>query len=550
MTTTNPPRAEDPGSRGPAATASARAAWWVGAGIFLSRISGFVRDAVVAYYLGTSRATDVWSLGLRTPNVIQNLLGEGTLSASFIPVYAGFVGDDRHEAAGRFAGAALGLLGLAAYGLALVGMLAAPWLVPLVYPEIPPPYQELLVTVIRIMLPMVATLVVGAWALGVLNTHRRFFVSYVAPVLWNAAIVGAAVTAGTGFGYAAVGRDTDIVLALAWGALAGSALVVLFQLPFVLGVLRHFRLSFRARVEGVAEAVRNLVPVVAARGVVNLSALLDGILAALLAMGAVTTLGRAQTLYVLPISLFGMAVAAAELPELSRRHRAEASELAERVRRALERAGFFLVPSLAAYLVFGEVLVEALFERGTFGAADTRAVAVVLAAYALGLLASGRSRTLSSAFFALRDTRTPARVAVVRVLVSLAVGVPLMFPLDRFGVGDLRFGAAGLALGASVGAWVEYALLRRHLSSRLPGHGPRARHTAALVAAAVLASGVALAERAWIEPTIRGAAPPAFEGVLAAAGTALAFGVAYLVAASVFGPGRGFRAPRTTPTAR
>lgn len=549
MKTTTPPP-DEPAPPGPAETSLARAAWWVGAGIFLSRISGFVRDAVVAYYLGTSRATDVWSLGLRTPNVIQNLLGEGTLSASFIPVYAGFVGENRHEAAGRFAGAALGLLAVAAYGLAVAGMVLAPWLVPWVYPEIPPDYQALLVTVIRIMLPMVATLVVGAWALGVLNTHRRFFVSYVAPVLWNAGIIGAAVAVGTGLGYAALGRDGDIVLALAWGALAGSVFVVLFQLPFVVGVLRHFRLSFSTRVEGVHEAVRNLLPVIAARGVVNLSALLDGILAALLAMGAVTTLGRAQTLYVLPISLFGMAVAAAELPELSRRHRADVSELAGRVRSALERAGFFLVPSLAAYLVFGEVLVEALFQRGTFGAADTRAVAVVLAAYALGLLASGRSRSLSSAFFALRDTRTPARVAAVRVLVSLAVGVPLMFPLDGFGVGDLRFGAAGLALGASAGAWVEYAMLRRHLARRLPGHGPRGRHTAGLVAAAALASGVALAERAWVEPVIRAGVPGAYEGVAAAAGTALAFGVAYLVAAWALGPGRGLRARRRTHPAR
>jgi putative peptidoglycan lipid II flippase len=520
---------------------SARAAWWVGAGIFLSRISGFVRDAVVAYYLGTSRATDVWSLGLRTPNIIQNLLGEGTLSASFIPVYAGLVEEGRDEEAGRFAGAALGLLAVAAYGLAILGMLAAPLLVPLVYPGIPPDYQRLLVTVIRIMLPMVATLVVSAWALGVLNTHRRFFVSYVAPVLWNAGIVGAAVTAGTLLGFAAAGRDRDLVLALAWGALGGSALVLLFQLPFVVGVLRHFRLSVSTRVTGMREAIRNLAPVVAARGVVNLSALLDGILAALLAMGAVTTLGRAQTLYVLPISLFGMAVAAAELPELSRRHMSDPAALAERVRGALERVGFFLVPSLAAYLVFGEVLVEALYQRGDFGTPDTRAVYVVLAAYALGLLASGRSRTLSSAFFAVRDTGTPARVAVVRVLVSLAVGVPLMFPLDRIGVGELRYGAAGLALGASVGAWVEYVLLRRALSVRLGEHGPRWGHTLRLFAAALVASGAALGERAWFEEGLRTAVPAGWQGVVAAAGTALTFGVAYLVAARAFGVGRGLR---------
>jgi putative peptidoglycan lipid II flippase len=164
-------------------------------------------------------------------------------------------------------------------------------------------------------------------------------------------------------------------------------------------------------------------------------------------------------------------------------------------------------------------------------------VAVVLAAYALGLLASGRSRTLSSTFFALRDTMTPARIAGVRVLVSLVVGVPLMFSLDRFGVGELRFGAAGLALGASVGAWVEYALLRRGLTARLGSHGPRVGHTLRLVAAAGVASALALVERATLEQAIRTAAAGPLEGVAAAAGTALTFGVAYLLTARALGTG-------------
>jgi putative peptidoglycan lipid II flippase len=217
------------------------------------------------------------------------------------------------------------------------------------------------------------------------------------------------------------------------------------------------------------------------------------------------------------------------------------------VRQALERAGFFLVPSLAAYLAFGELLVEALFARGAFGAADTRAVAVVLAAYALGLLASGRSRTLSSTFFALRNAATPARVAGVRVLVSVAVGVPLMFPLDRFGVGELRYGAAGLALGSAAGAWVEYLLLRRALATRLGvhRHGPRGSHTLKLCVAALVGVGAALAVRALVEPAVRAAVPTTFEAPVAAAGTALAFGVAYLAVTRSLGvgfaPGRLFR---------
>jgi putative peptidoglycan lipid II flippase len=449
--------------------------------------------------------------------------------------------EGRDEEAGRFAGAALGLVASAAYGLALLGMLLAPLLVPVVYFKIPAADHDLLIRVIRVMLPMTATAVVSAWALGVLNTHRRFFVSYVAPVVWNAAIVTAVVTAGTALGFAAAGRDADLVLVAAWGALAGAVLQLLVQLPFVVPVLHHFRLSVSLRVAGVREAIRNLVPVVLARGVVNLSALLDGWLAAILATGAVTHLGRAQTLYLLPVSLFGMAVAASELPELSRRHRDDPGVLAARVRDALERVAYFLVPSLVAYLAFGDVLVEAIYERGQFGATDTRAVTVVLAAYALGLLASGRSRTLSSTFFALRDTATPARVATLRVGVSLVVGVALMFPLDRVGVGEWRFGAAGLALGASAGAWLEYVLLRRALGLRLGPHGPRGTHLARLIGAAALAAGMALAARALFETPLRAVATDALDGPLVAAGTAGTFGVTYLAAASLFGVGRGLR---------
>lgn len=528
-------------AEGTAASGSARAAWWVGAGIFLSRVAGYVRDAVLAAYLGTSRTADIWYLGLRTPNIIQYLLGEGTLSASFIPVYASFLEEGREEEAGHFAGAALGLVATLAYGIALVGMLLAPILIPVVFFELEPEYQRLLITVVRILLPMTATMAVSAWALGVLNTHRRFFISYVAPVAWNLAIIAAAVAAGSFMGLRGAGRDADLVVMVAWGALVGGVLQLGVQVPFLWPLLGHFRLSVSTRVAGVREAIRNFLPVVAARGVVNLSALLDAFLAALLVEGAVTSLARAQTLYVLPISLFGTAVAASELPELSRQHRAESHLLAARVRAALERVSFFLVPSAVAYLAFGDVLVEALYQRGAFGAADTRVVWAVLAAYALGLLASGSSRTLSSAYFAMRDTGTPARVATLRVFVSLAIGAVLMFPLDRYGVGDLHFGAAGLALGASVGAWLEYGLLRSRLKGRLGAHGARPGHLARLLLAAAVGVAVALAFRTWLEAPVRGLAPDRLAGPLAAAGTAGCFGVAYLAVAHALGVSVGLR---------
>ncbi|MEJ2541608.1 MAG: lipid II flippase MurJ, partial [Gemmatimonadota bacterium] len=169
----------------------------MGAGILLSRISGIVRDAAVAFYLGSGRQAEVFFAGLKAPNLLQNLLGEGTLSASFIPVYARLLEEGREEEAGRFAGAVLGLLAVTAYGVALLGVVSAPLVAAILVPRWGPEAQLLLTRILRILFPMTATLVLSAWALGILNSHRRFFVSYVAPVLWNGALITAAVMAGS-----------------------------------------------------------------------------------------------------------------------------------------------------------------------------------------------------------------------------------------------------------------------------------------------------------------------------------------------------------------
>lgn len=283
----------------------------------------------------------------------------------------------------------------------------------------------------------------------------------------------------------------------------------------------------------------------------NISAYVDVILAGLLVAGAVGHLGRAQTLYVLPISLFGMAVAAAELPELSREGHGAGAALAARVRGALARVRFLLIPSAVAYLVFGDLLVAGLYQRGEFGAVDARVVGWVLAGYALGLPASGASRTLSSAFYALRDTRTPARIAVLRIVLSLAIALALVFPLDRIRLGPYGLGAAGLALGASTAAWLEYALLRHRLRDRIGDHGPGWRGLAVLLAAAGAAGGVAWGVRTLALPALFPASL-SFLGVeilllVEAVGTAGVFGVVYLTLAGAAGEGVPLRRRRPSP---
>ncbi len=495
---------------------SARSAQRVAAGILLSRITGLVRDALIATFLGRSYAADAFRAALRMPNVLQNLLGEGTLSASFIPVYSELLEQGREEEAGRVAGAIFALLFAVAAGLALLGILLAPVLVAVFTPGfVGEPTYDLTVTLVRIIFPMTGVLVLSAWCLGVLNSHRRFFLSYVAPVFWNAAMIAGMLL----YGFRV--DQPSLAEVLAWSALAGGVLQFGVQLPGVIRLERSLRIRWDLKREGVRTTVRNAGPAIAGRGVVQISSWVDLFLASLLATGAVATLGYAQPLYMLPVSLFGMSVAAAELPELSRQ-RAVARALRDRVNQGLERMAFFIVPSVVALLALGDVLVAALYERREFARPDTLLVYVVLAGYAVGLMASTGTRLFSSAYFALHDTKTPARTAFVRVLVSAALGLILMaqlgsistpaitlggvhVPAATFGpygfglwsdpsVAGQALGPLGLSLAAGIAAWVEWTILRRRLSARIgpvaPPSGPVARMAVAAIAAALTARGL------------------------------------------------------------
>ena len=463
---------------------SARSARWVAAGILLSRITGLIRESVIGYYFGISLYADVVRTALRMPNVLQNLLGEGTLSASFIPVYAELLEEGKKEEAGRVAGAVFALLVALAGALALLGIFLAPVLVSIFTPGFEGLRRELTILAIRIIFPMAGILVLSAWALGILNSHRRFFVSYVAPVAWNAAMIAALFLFGGRIG---PGR---LVVAFAWGALVGGLLQFAVQLPWVFSLERRLRVSLDFRLEGLRETVRNAVPAIMGRGVVQLSGYIEVFLASFVYTGVIATLGYAQTLYLLPISLFGMSIAAAELPELSRQRRQAQEVIRNRVRGALERMAFYVVPSVVGYLVLGDVIIAAIFQRGAFGPGQTLATYAVLCGYTLGLLASTGCRVFSSTFFALHDTRTPARIAAARVAVSAALGGGLMFALAPLQLGGESLGALGIAIGAAVGSWFEWVLLRRALRPRVGAVKMSKAVIGRMITAAVIAGAV------------------------------------------------------------
>jgi putative peptidoglycan lipid II flippase len=435
----------------------------VAAGIFLSRIAGLIRQRVFAHYLGLGDVADAVGLSFRIPNLLQNLFGEGVLSASFIPVYARLLGEGRDRDAGRVAGAVAALLGLAVGVLVALGVGATPLVVDLLAPGFTGEKRDLTILLVRILFPATGVLVFSAWCLGILNSHRKFFLSYVAPVVWNAAIIAAAIG----------GRHHDaphLAVIVAWGAVVGSVLQVLVQLPMVLRLVHGLQArAIRADTE-VRTVVRNFWPALMGRGVNQISAYVDGIISSLLGTSAAMGVVNAQILYTLPVSLFGMSVSAAELPEMSSA-RGSAEErsaiLRERLEGGLHRIAYFIVPCAVAFLLLGQVVAGALYQTGRFTAGDSRYVWAILAGATVGLLASTLSRLVASTFYALGDTRTPLRYAIVRVALTTVLGFACALGGPRLAGLDLKWGAVGLTASAGFSAWIEFLLLRRGLARRI-----------------------------------------------------------------------------------
>jgi putative peptidoglycan lipid II flippase len=477
-------------SRSGSAPSTGRSAFLVAVGIFTTRLTGLIRSRVFAHFFGLGVEADAFLAALRIPNFLQNLFGEGVLSASFIPVYAVLLARDERREADRVAGAVAALLALVVSIVVLLGVLATPLLIDGIAPGFAGEKRELTIQIVRIQFPGAGLLVLSAWCLGVLNSHHRFLLSYTAGVMWNAAMIATLVIFGA---HTPLPRLAEI---LAWGSVAGSGLQFAVQMPIVLRVAPDLRFALDTASAEVRTVVRNFIPVFVSRGVVQVSAYIDQLLASLLPTGAVAGITNAQLLYMLPVSLFGMSVSAAELPAMSGAVGVE-SETADVLRRrlsaGLRQIAFFVVPSAMAFLALGDVLAAALLQTGRFSRADSTYVWGILAGSAVGLLASTLGRLYSSTYYALRDTRTPLRYAFVRVLLTTVLGYLFAFPLRRLlGVAP-AWGAAGLTASAGLAGWVEMLLLRATLNARIGHTGLPADYVAKLWTSAALGAAAAWA---------------------------------------------------------
>jgi putative peptidoglycan lipid II flippase len=467
---------------------SGRNAALVAAGILLSRLVGLVRQKLFAHYLGNGLEAAAFAAATRIPNVLQNLLGEGVLSASFIPVYAGLRAKQDDAAARKVAGAVFGLLALLVGAMVAGGIAGAGLLVDVIAPGYEGEARALTVKLVRVIFPGTGVLVLSAWCLGILNSHKKFFLSYAAPVVWNGCIIAALL----------LGRDEaqeTLATWAAWGTVAGSVAQFVVQLPNVLSLLGGF--SPRPTVEGpVREVIGNFLPAVVARGVVQVSAWVDTAYASLISERAVAALAYSQTISLLPVSLFGMAISAAELPELSadatKSHEERSQAIRARLSAGLERMAFFVVPSAVAFLLLGDLIAATLLESGRFTAADSRFTWYLLIGSGVALSAQTSGRLYSSAFYALKDTKRPLRFAALRVSLGIALGYYAVRILPgQLGLPE-HLGAVFITVTTGVTAWVELTLLRRALRKEL-GALPSIRgHLAKVWSAALVAGALTL----------------------------------------------------------
>lgn len=421
-----------------------------------------MRQRLVAHYFGTSAWADVVNAGFRVGNITQNLLGEGTLSASFIPVYAKLRAQGKVREATHFALSSLGLLILTSIAASLLGVVFAPLLTRAITDGFDQTRLDDTSKIVRILFPMTGLLVLSAWGLGVLNAHRRFFLPYAAPVVWSLAQI-----AGVGiFGYWLEQRGEPLAMALAWSALVGAGLQLLLLLPAARSLLGALTPRFDSRDDNVREAARRLPGALIGRGVVQISGLIDLKLVSYLGLGSAAVFGYVQAIYLLPMALLGTGEAAASLPAMA----GDAAEqdraihnatLSRRLGASLNRITVLTIPTTFAFLLLGRDIVRVLYQSGSFDEAATDRVVPPLAAYGFALLGNAAGRVLITTSYAIGDTKTPARYAVYRVVASMIGALALMQWL----------GTLGVVLGAVIAAWVQTIALGLKLRQQLGGLG-------------------------------------------------------------------------------
>lgn len=436
----------------------AKAAGVVGSATFLSRIFGYIRDMALAWFFGAGLYSDAFFVAFRIPNLLRRLFAEGSLSIAFIPVFTEYVANQGREEAFKMARSALRLLSVLLTITVVVGILISPLIIRVIAPGFSgsPEKFAITVTLTRIMFPYIFLISLVALSMSILNVLGHFAAPALAPVFLNLAMIGSVFLISP---YMA-----DPVIGLAIGVIIGGVLQLMLQLPFLIRKGFYFWQKAKLYHPGLKRIGILMLPAVFGAAVYQINILVDTFLASLLAEGSISYLYYADRLVQFPLGIFGIAAATAVLPSLSRQAaEKELPALKNTFSYAMKLVFFITIPSMVGLIVLREPVVALLFKRGAFDAETTRLTAYALLYYSIGLWAFSGVRIVVSAFYALQDTWTPVRMAVISVVVKVVLSVILMQWLDH----------GGLALSTSLASMLNLGLLVWALRIKLGALGWR-----------------------------------------------------------------------------
>jgi putative peptidoglycan lipid II flippase len=428
----------------------------IGLATLASRVLGYVRDMVVAHAFGAGPVTDAFFVAFRIPNLLRRLLAEGALSTAVIPVFTETLTQGGPAAFARLARAVSGAAIVVLCAVSALGVLLAPQVVALMAPgwRADTGLFDLAVLLTRVMFPYLLLVGLAALAMGALNAHHRFFTAALGPAVSNVAMVVAVL--------ALAARMSPPVMALAVGVLLGGLGQLVVQLPELRRLGVPLLPSGEWRHPAVVRIAHRLWPAVFALAAVQITVVVNTLLASLLPSGTVSYLYYADRVMEFPLGIFGIALATAALPSMSAQAaRREFAALRATLDWALRMAAFVAVPATVGLVILGGPIVRLLFQRGEFNAADAALTAQALAGYAVGLPAFSATRIAAQTFYALGDTRTPVMAGFVSVAVNVVMALLLMWPLRH----------AGLALASSLSSYVNLLVLAWLLRRRLAGPG-------------------------------------------------------------------------------
>jgi len=431
-----------------------KAASIIGAGTFSSRILGFLRDMVIANFFGAGLSADAFFVAFRIPNLWRRLVGEGSLTISFIPVYTEYLTQHSEKESQELTDIAFTIAGIVLFILTLLGILFSPFLIQIIAPGFSrvPEKFHLTVTLNRIIFPYLFFMGLYALCMGILNSLRHFFAPAIAPAFLNVSIIVSVLLFYHTFNLP--------VMTLALGVLAGGVIQFLFQLPFLWrkGVRFHFNLNVKH------PAIRRIgslmVPGLIGTAVYQLNVFIDTIFASFLPSGSISYLFFADRLMEFPLGIFAIAIGMASLPSLSGlASQGKMDELKETLSFSFRLVSFISIPAMVGLIALKTPIINLLFQRGRFDYIATVMTAKALLFYSVGLWAIAGSRTIVPAFYSLQDTWTPLKVGLICLGANVIFNSIFIFPLKH----------AGLALATSLSSILNLLLLYRKLGPRLGG---------------------------------------------------------------------------------